>query len=50
MVELTDQQKEDCQKIMNSLINYWYEKLAIKMETVSFDTAMEEIMEEITDA
>lgn len=47
MLDLTDKQKEDCQRAINSIVNYLYDTLKIRLETVSFETALDEIMGKI---
>lgn len=47
MVDLTDEQKDECRKVVDSLMDYWWSKLEIKMESISYEEALKEIMEEI---
>lgn len=50
MLELTDEQKEEGQKLVNCYINYWWKKLEAKVLAGStYKAALEEIMKEITD-
>jgi len=46
-LNLTDAQKLECEKVTQAIVNYAYEKLKIKMQSVSFEVAIKEILEEM---
>lgn len=49
MVDLTDEQKDECQRVINALASYWWARLRIKMDVdgLSFEDAVAEIKAEI---
>lgn len=47
MLNLTDDQKRECEKTINKMLDYWWDKIQIKMESISFEAALAEIKEEI---
>ena len=49
MRELTDKEKEEAQKTMDHLLQYFWYKIEIKMESVSFEVAIQELIQEITE-
>jgi len=47
-IQLTDKQKEDCQKVMDHMMQYFWHKVRTKMEAgASFEDALEELKREI---
>lgn len=48
MSELTDDQKAECQRAINYLVDYWWNKIEIKMnDGMSFQVALQELQEEM---
>lgn len=52
MPELTDEQKEEAQKVMAKLVDHLWKKIKVKMDTegMGFNEALFQIMEEIQNA
>ena len=51
MPELTDKQKEDCQKTMDHMMQYFWHRIKVKMDIgLTFEVALEEIQREILNA
>jgi hypothetical protein len=49
MNELTDEEKADCQKILDRLVAYWWSKLKVKMlvNGTPYEEAVQELMKEM---
>lgn len=48
MLELTDDQKIEAQKVMDQLMAYWWSRIVVKMEIgLPFRLALQELMQEI---
>lgn len=48
ILNLTNKQKEECQKILDCLLEYWWNRFKLKMDTgMSFEVASLELQEEI---
>jgi len=46
-LELTDKQKAECQKIMDNMSQYFWSRIKLKMESISFEEALKEVQEEM---
>lgn len=48
MLELTDDQKEECQKMINALMSYWWRKIEVRIDKgLSFQAALQELKQEM---
>lgn len=50
MLELTDKQKEEAQRTLDMLLDFWWRKIKDRMnDGLSFDAALNELMGKILD-